>query len=72
LIIGDLSKPDLINSLPMIYKGTHLSHPKVSLKKAQQVTIKPTVVMSIQADGDIVGESPATFSIIEQKLHVVV
>jgi YegS/Rv2252/BmrU family lipid kinase len=72
LIIGDLSKPDLLNSLPMIYKGTHLKHPKVFLKKAKEVTIKPAIEMSIQADGDIVGESPATFSIIEQKLCLVV
>ena len=72
LIIGDLSKPDLIQSLPTIYEGTHLNHPKVSLKKAAEVTINPTVQMSIQADGDIVGESPATFKIIEQKLRIVV
>lgn len=72
LIIGDLSKPDLIHSLPMIYKGTHLSHPKVSLKKAMSVTINPLIQMSIQADGDIVGQSPATFRIIEQKLRMVV
>jgi diacylglycerol kinase (ATP) len=72
LIIGDLSKPDLLNSLPMIYKGTHLKHPKVSLKKIKAVTIKPSIQMSIQADGDIVGESPATFSIIEKKLCLVV
>lgn len=72
LIIGDLMKMDLIRSLPTIYKGTHLNHPKVSLKKANEVTIEPEIKMSIQADGDIIGESPATFRIIEQKLHLVV
>jgi diacylglycerol kinase (ATP) len=72
LIIGDLSKPDLLRSLPTIYKGTHLSHPKVSLKKAESVTINPVIQMAIQADGDIVGESPATFKIIEQKLRIII
>ena len=72
LIVGDLSKPDLIQSLPTLYEGTHLNHPKVSLKKASEVTINPLISMAVQADGDIVGESPATFKIIEEKLHLIV
>jgi diacylglycerol kinase (ATP) len=72
LIVGDLSKPDFIQSLPTLYEGTHLNHPKVSLKKAAEVTVIPVVPMAVQADGDLVGESPATFKIIEQKLHLIV
>jgi len=37
LVIGDLSKPDLLWSLPRLYKGTHLTHPKVTLKKAREI-----------------------------------
>ena len=31
LIIDDLSKLDLLRSLPRVYRGTHLTHPKVTI-----------------------------------------
>ncbi len=72
LIIGDLDKPDLLRSLPMIYKGTHLSHPKVDLLRAGEVEVCPVVKMPIQADGELVGESPAKFRILPSALNIAV
>jgi len=36
LIVDDLSKPDLLWSLPKIYRGTHLTYPKVTVKRAKK------------------------------------
>jgi diacylglycerol kinase (ATP) len=69
--IGNLSKPNLLWSLPRIYKGTHLSHPKVSVKRAQQVKIRAEKVMSVQADGDLIGKTPAQFRVLPGILNVV-
>jgi YegS/Rv2252/BmrU family lipid kinase len=71
VIIGDLSKPDLLWSLPMIYKGTHLSHPKVSVQRAKDVNINTGKNMSVQADGDLIGETPARFKILPGVLNVI-
>ncbi len=71
LIVDDLSKPDLLWSLPRIYKGTHLTHPKVTLKKAKEIEIRPVQQMCIQADGDLIGEAPARFSVMPSGLNVV-
>jgi diacylglycerol kinase (ATP) len=71
VIIGDLSKPDLLWSLPMIYKGTHLSHPKVSVQRAKDVKINTGKNMSVQADGDLIGETPARFKILPGVLNVI-
>jgi diacylglycerol kinase (ATP) len=71
VIIGDLSKPDLLWSLPMIYKGTHLSHPKVSVRRASNVRINTEKIMSVQADGDLIGETPAQFKILPGVLNVI-
>jgi diacylglycerol kinase (ATP) len=70
--IGNLSKPDLLWSLPRIYKGTHLSHPKVFVKRAQVVKIYAEKTMSVQADGDLVGETPAKFHVVPGVLSVIV
>jgi len=72
VIIGDLTKPDLLRSLPRIYKGTHLTHPKVTVKRAREVEIRPVQPMAVQADGELLGEAPARFSVLPGALTIVV
>lgn len=72
LIIGDISKPDLLRSIPRIYHGTHLTHPKVTLKRAKVVEIHTNNRMSIQADGELLGEAPARFSVLPAALNILV
>jgi diacylglycerol kinase (ATP) len=73
LVVGDLSKPDLLRSLPRIYKGTHLTHPKVNLKKAKQIEVKSLDgKMHLQADGELLGEVPARFRILPGALNIIV
>lgn len=72
VIIDDIAKPDLIWSLPRIYKGTHLTHPKVTLMRAREVEIKPAVKMAVQADGELFGEAPASFSVLPAALTILI
>ena len=72
MIIGDVSKLDLLWSLPRIYRGTHLTHPKVTMKRAKLAEIYADAKMSIQADGDLVGEAPARFSVLPSALNILV
>jgi diacylglycerol kinase (ATP) len=72
LIIDDLSKPDLLWSLPRIYRGTHLTHPKVTMKKAREIYIQTRQPLSLQADGELLGESPARFSVLPAALNIIV
>jgi YegS/Rv2252/BmrU family lipid kinase len=73
LIIGDMSKPDLLRSLPRIYKGTHLTHPKVTMKKAREIEVSSrSGRMQLQADGELLGEVPARFRVLPSALNVIV
>ena len=72
VIIGDLSKPDLLWSLPRIYKGTHLTHPKVTIKRAREVEIRSARPLPLQADGELLGEVPARFHILPAALNIVI
>jgi len=72
MIIGDLSKPDLLWSLPRIYKGTHLTHPKVTMKKAKEIEIRSAQPMQLQADGELLGQVPARFRILPSVLKVII
>lgn len=72
LIIDDLTKLDLLWSLPRVYKGTHLTHPKVTIKRAKEVEIRPAQQTALQADGELLGEAPARFCIMPAALNIVI
>lgn len=72
LIIGDLNKPDLLWSLPRIYRGTHLTHPRVTMKRARELEIRSARPLFLQADGELLGEAPAHFSVLPAALNIVI
>ena len=70
VIIDDLSKPDLLWSLPKVYRGTHLNHPKVTVQRTSEIEISAEHRMAVQADGEFLGETPARFSVLPAALNV--
>jgi diacylglycerol kinase family enzyme len=72
VILGNLNKLEVVVNLPRVYKGTHLTHPKVSHFSAQEVHVEARQRMFLQAEGELIGEAPATFQIIPQALRVLV
>ena len=73
LVVGDLGKADFIRSLPRIYSGTHLSHPKVTLQKAREIEVRSLEgSIPLQADGDLLGEVPARFRVLPGALDIII
>lgn len=72
LIIDDIGKLELLKALPTIYRGTHLNHPKVTVKRARRVEIITETVTALQADGELLGETPATFRVLPGALRIAV
>ncbi|MDO8715932.1 MAG: hypothetical protein Q7J73_03890 [Dehalococcoidales bacterium] len=72
VIIGDVTKSELLKIRPMLFDGSHISHPKIREKKATTVTIESDEHLLVEADGGIIGESPASFWVIPSALTVVV
>lgn len=71
-IVGDMGKFELLKELPTVYKGTHIHHPKFKMKKTTRATIKSPEQMLVYADGELLGESPASFWIMPRALRLVV
>jgi diacylglycerol kinase (ATP) len=71
VVIGDMTRLEVVLNVPRLYKGTHLSHPKVSLHSARQAEIRSVQRMLLQADGDLIGMAPASLSIIPAALRVI-
>jgi YegS/Rv2252/BmrU family lipid kinase len=72
VVVGDLGKLELLKELPTVYKGTHINHPKVRMKKARRITVDSPERMLVHADGELLGESPASFWVVPAALSIVV
>lgn len=72
VVIGDVGKFELLKALPMLYKGTHGTHPKVSIEKASNVTVESSERVLVHADGELLGEGPASFWLVPAALSIVV
>ncbi len=72
ITIGDIGKFELLKALPMVYKGTHITHPKVRMEKATHITIESSERVLVHADGELLGETPASFWLMPLVLSIVV
>ena len=72
LIIGDMGKFELLKALRTVYKGTHVGHPKVRMEKATHIAIESSGRALVQADGELLGECPASFRLMPAALNIVV
>jgi len=70
--IGDMGKFELLKALPMVYNGTHVTHPKVSVKQTAHITIESQESILVHADGELLGEGPASFWLVPAALSIVV
>lgn len=71
-LLGDVSKIEVLLNMPKIFSGSHLSHPKVSTLPAKKIIIKSRRPVSVQADGEIIGETPVEIDIIPKALEMLV
>lgn len=70
VILQDLNKLEFLLNVPRVYKGTHLTHPKVRSLRARQLQVQAKQRMFIQAEGELVGEAPATFRVLPAALKL--
>ena len=70
LTIGDLTKRDLLLTLPKTYWGKHLPHPKAELLRGSTVTIDADEPLPVELDGEQPGTTPVRFEIVRDALRV--
>src|SRR5207302_10560040 len=70
LLIGDLTRAELLTTLPKLYRGTHLPHPKGELLRGRVVRVEADEPLPIELDGEQPGTTPARFEIVPRALRV--
>jgi diacylglycerol kinase (ATP) len=70
LLIGDLSKRDLLMTLPKTYRGSHLPHPKAELLRGPVVVVDAARRLPVELDGEQPGTTPVRFEIVRSALRL--
>ncbi|WP_329023725.1 diacylglycerol kinase [Streptomyces sp. NBC_01423] len=68
-VVGECSRTTLLKVFPRVYKGTHLSHPVVTVHRASSVTLE-AVGVTAYADGEPLGTLPLTASCVPKAVRV--
>ncbi len=64
------SKLDYALSMPKLFRGTHLPHPRVLEWRAGTVEVSCDPAARLEADGELLGTTPASFRILPGALRV--
>jgi diacylglycerol kinase (ATP) len=63
-------KSDAFTMLPKVYRGTHLPHRNIVELRATRVRVETDPPFPIEADGETLGTTPATFQVIPKPILV--
>jgi diacylglycerol kinase family enzyme len=70
LLIGDVTKADFVRTFPKIYRGKHLSHPKIDLLHGTTVQVDAELPLPIVVDGEQPGTTPVRIELVPHALRV--
>jgi YegS/Rv2252/BmrU family lipid kinase len=70
--ISALSKPRYLATLPKVFRGRHVAHPAVTVRRARELTIDADRPFTLYADGDPIGETPVTIRVVPGAIRVLV
>jgi diacylglycerol kinase (ATP) len=61
-LVDRLSRLEVLRMLPSLYSGGHRHHPAVEFIRCRELQAESAASVKCQADGELVGDLPATFS----------
>lgn len=72
ILVPAASLPRLATLVPQMLLGHHLDSPELIYRRASKIKIDSTPGMWFNADGELVGSEPATFTVLPRVLQVIV
>ncbi|WP_030904529.1 diacylglycerol/lipid kinase family protein [Streptosporangium amethystogenes] len=70
-ILGAVPRGEFLRAFPRVYRGSHASHPAVTMHRARRVRLEAPGVIAY-ADGERVGPTPLTCEVVPGALAVLV
>jgi diacylglycerol kinase (ATP) len=71
-IVEAMTIPAFLRAFPRVFRGTHVSHPKIRMARSRTVRMEADRRVQVYADGERVGPLPAHFEVLPGALPLVV
>lgn len=69
-VIEEAGRVEFLRAFPLVFKGTHVTHPKVKMFRARHVVLESDPSLPILVDGEIIGTTPAEFTLAPRALEI--
>jgi diacylglycerol kinase family enzyme len=63
-------KREAIAIMPKMYKGEHVPHPDIHESKRVRVSIEAESPLRVEADGELLGHTPASFELLRDVIRL--
>ena len=70
-VIQDASKTEFMRAFPSVFKGNHVHHPRVMMRRARKVELWCDRPWPVLVDGELVGTAPMAFEIVPRAVEVI-
>ena len=70
-LVEAVPRREVVRMIPKVFSGKHLSHPAVSMKQTRRLEIESREPLWLWADGEPIGQTPATIEVVHHALSVV-
>lgn len=69
-VIEEAGRWEFMRAFPLVFKGTHVTHPKVRMFRARHVVLESDPPLPVLVDGEIIGTTPAEFTLAPRALEI--
>jgi diacylglycerol kinase (ATP) len=69
-LVGELGRMEFLRAFPRVFRGTHTTHPQVTMLRAQNVRLESDPPLPFLVDGEVLGTTPAEFTLVPQAIEV--
>lgn len=70
-VVEKVPRRTVVALLPKLFKGTHITHPKVSTFKSKKLYINAPESVLLEIDGEVAGRAPFSFEVIPKALKII-
>jgi diacylglycerol kinase (ATP) len=69
-LVREAGRIEFLRAFPKLFKGTHITHPKVMMLRGKRVHIESDPPLPVLIDGEVVGTTPVEFMIAPRAVEV--
>ena len=69
-LLSEAGRWEFICAFPRVFKGTHVTHRRVTMLRARDIQIESDPPLPLLIDGEVIGTTPVTFRLLPAAIKI--